>query len=248
MPDADKVTSRYLSAVSDKSGTLSDNIDRQTGKYLAKLQRHEARLYKKLAKKDTTTAAKALADSKRQYAVLQQKFSNTTQKMGSRAKRYIPLLDSVSTSLKFLHRYGDLFKKGLASSEQVNASLSQVNSLQDKLQEADDVQAFIKDRRQQLSDQLQKAGMSDALKDFNKDAYYYSAQIKEYRDVLNDPDKAEQKALALLNQLPIFRSFMQQNSQLAALFGTPGIREGQYWKRRIIIRLDLPCWELVQKR
>jgi len=222
IPGADKVTSRYLSAVSDKSGSISNNIDRQTGKYLAKLQRQEVRLYKKLAKKDTTSAAKALADSKKQYAALQQKLAGATQKISARGKKYIPLLDSVSTSLKFLHQYGDLFKKGLASSEQVSGSLLQVNSLQDKLQQADDVQAFIKERRQLLTEQLQKAGMPDALKDFNKDAYYYSAQIKEYRDVINDPGKAEEKALALLNQLPAFRSFMQQNSQLAALFGAPG--------------------------
>jgi hypothetical protein len=73
-----------------------------------------------------------------------------------------------------------------------------------------------------LGDALQQAGMGNALKQFNQDAYYYSAQISEYRAALNDPDKAEQKAIALLNQLPAFRQFMQQNSLLASLFGAPG--------------------------
>ncbi|HSC38300.1 MAG TPA: hypothetical protein VLD19_10525, partial [Chitinophagaceae bacterium] len=52
VPDAGKVTSRYLDAVADKSGAISSDIDKQTGKYLDKLQRQEARIYKKLAKKD----------------------------------------------------------------------------------------------------------------------------------------------------------------------------------------------------
>ena len=221
-PGADKIASRYVNAVADKSGSISGDIDKQTAKYLSKLQRREERIYKKLAKKDSTAAGKALADSKKQYAALQQKLTSASQKINTRGKKYIPLLDTLTTSLKFFRQYGDLFKKGLASSEELSNSLSQANAVGDKLQQAGDVQAFIKDRQQQLSDQLQKAGMPDALKGFNKDAYYYSAQIKEYRDALNDPDKAEKKAIELLNRLPVFQKFMQQNSQLASLFGTPG--------------------------
>jgi hypothetical protein len=131
------------------------------------------------------------------------------------------LLDTLSTSLKFLKQYGDLFKKGIVTSQQLSSTLSQVNGVEGKLQQADDVQAFIKDRQQQLTAQLQQAGMGNALSGFNKTAYYYSAQMAEYRAALNDPGKAEQKAIALLNRLPAFQQFMKRNSLLASLFSSP---------------------------
>jgi len=220
LPHADKVAGKYLDAVAGKSASISGSIDKQTSKYLSKFQRQEQRIFKKLAKKDSTAAGKALAASQKQYQALQQKLNGASQKL-SRSGKYIPLLDTLGTSLKFLKQYGDLFKKGMASSQQLNTSLSEVNTLEGKLQQADDVQAFIKERREQLTEQLQKAGMGDALKGFNKDAYYYSAQMKEYSEALNDPSKAEKKALALLNQLPAFKQFMKQNSFLSSIFGSP---------------------------
>jgi len=222
VPGADKITAHYLDAVASRSGALSRDIDKQTARYLSRLQREEAHLYKKLAKKDSAAAAKALARSQEQYKALQQKLQGTTQTIASRPQRYIPLLDTLGTSLKFFRQYGDLFKKGLAASQQLNTSLSQVNNLEGRLQQVDEVQEFIKARRQQLTDELQGAGLGDALKPFNKEAYYYSAQISEFREALKDPDKAEKKALDLLNRLPAFRNFMQQNSLLASLFGAPG--------------------------
>lgn len=221
VPDADKVAGKYLDAVAAKSGSVSNDIDRQTGKYLSRFQKEESRIYKKLAKKDSTAAARGLAASKKQYAALQQKLNTTSQSIAAKTKRYIPLLDTVTTSLKFLRQYGDMFKKGVAASQQLNATMAQVNGVEGKLQQADDVQAFVKERRQQLTAQLQQAGMSNALSGFNKDAYYYSAQLSEYRAALSDPDKAEQKAIALLNRLPAFQQFMKKNSILAALFPVP---------------------------
>jgi hypothetical protein len=46
--------------------------------------------------------------------------------------------------------------------------------------------------------------------------------VNEIKDLLKDPKKLELKALAILNKLPVFQSFMRQNSQLASLFQVPG--------------------------
>jgi hypothetical protein len=61
----------------------------------------------------------------------------------------------------------------------------------------------------------------NGFSDFNKEVYYYSAQLKEYKDILNEPDKLIQKGLSLLNKLPAFTQFMKQNSELASLFRLP---------------------------
>jgi hypothetical protein len=56
---------------------------------------------------------------------------------------------------------------------------------------------------------------------FNKEAYYYGQQLREYKDMLKDPDKMVQKGLTLLNKLPAFKQFMAQHSELASLFRLP---------------------------
>ncbi len=60
-----------------------------------------------------------------------------------------------------------------------------------------------------------------ATRTFNKELFYYSQQVQEYKDMLNDPDKLLTKSLELLNKLPAFQSFMQQHSELAGLFAVP---------------------------
>jgi uncharacterized protein YdbL (DUF1318 family) len=222
VPDAARTTGRYLDAVGGKSAAISDDLDKQTAKYLSRFQHEEAAIYKKLAKKDTVAAAKGLAASQQQYAALQQKLSSGSQQLMAKGKRYMPLADTITSSLKFLQQYGDAFKKGLASSQQLSATLSQVNTMEDKFQQAEAVQAFIKARNDQLTQQLQQFNMGSALKPFSENAYYYAAQMAAYRAAFNSPDKAEQQAIALLNRLPAFQVFMQQHSQLAGLFSLPG--------------------------
>ena len=60
------------------------------------------------------------------------------------------------------------------------------------------------------------------MKKINKEIYYYSAQIKEYKEILKDPKKIEKKALELLAKTKFFQEFMRKNSMLASLFRMPG--------------------------
>jgi hypothetical protein len=99
-------------------------------------------------------------------------------------------------------------------------------SLQAKLQQADQVKAFIKQRKEQIKTALSRYtnlpnSITKSYQDFNKELFYYTQQVQEYKDMLNDPDKLLQKTLGLLNKLPAFQSFMQQHSELAGLFAVP---------------------------
>ena len=64
--------------------------------------------------------------------------------------------------------------------------------------------------------------MLKTLKQFNKEVYYYSEQIKEYKEIINDPGKIEKKAIELLSKTKVFQDFMRRNSMLASLFRLPG--------------------------
>jgi hypothetical protein len=139
---------------------------------------------------------------------------------------YMPMVDSVKTSLAFLGQNSSLLSQSKEVQDKLKGSFSEVNQLQGKLQQADQVKAFIQQRKQQIKESLSKytnlpSGITNEFTGFQKEAYYYSAQLKEYKDILNDPDKMIQKGLSLLNKLPAFTNFMKQNSQLASLFRLP---------------------------
>jgi len=63
--------------------------------------------------------------------------------------------------------------------------------------------------------------MGKELKKMNKEVYYYQQQLSEYKSILKDRKKIEQKAMAELQKLPAFTAFMKKNSQLAQLFRLP---------------------------
>ncbi|MBL0335906.1 MAG: hypothetical protein IPP73_11580 [Chitinophagaceae bacterium] len=56
----------------------------------------------------------------------------------------------------------------------------------------------------------------------NKQVYYYSQQLNEFRVMLKDPKKAVKKAMAILSKTKLFQDFMRKNSLLARLFRLPG--------------------------
>ncbi|HEY4288048.1 MAG TPA: hypothetical protein VGN00_13175 [Puia sp.] len=109
----------------------------------------------------------------------------------------------------------------------LQGAASQFQTLQAKMQDADQVKAFVQQRKQSIKDYIsQHANLQGLLgKQYvglNQDAYYYSQQVRQYKEMWNHPDQLEQQALVLLNKLPAFQTFMKSNSQLAGLFSVPG--------------------------
>jgi len=205
---------QYANAVGEKAKKLEDKLTSKSMKVLDKLQQQEEKIYKKfLSTKDSVQVKANLADIKEKYAGLKGKLKEPA--IMSQAKQYIPQLDSLSTSLKFLNEnsIGGKVKDALAKTE----------SLKDKFQQAEEIKKFINERKEQLKVHLEKLGMVKQLKKINKEVYYYSTQVKEYKEILKDPKKIEKKALELLSKTKIWKDFFRKNSMLASLFRTPGI-------------------------
>lgn len=133
--------------------------------------------------------------------------------------QYLSRFDTLKTSLNFLSTNIDVISgdKIMLKSQLAEASKS-MTRLGDKLRQATAVEDFIKGRKQLLKSQFETVGMVRALRKFNKQAYYYSAQMKEYRALIEDPDRVEQKAIEVLKKLPQFQRFIRNHSELAALF------------------------------
>ncbi|MEO7982658.1 MAG: hypothetical protein ABI688_01125 [Bacteroidota bacterium] len=176
------------------------------------MEKQEEKIYRQLlSTKDSLQARLKLDEVKSKYAALRNPVVVT------KAKQYIPNFDSLSTSLKFLNANGVGGK--------IKDALSRTESLQDKFQQAEEIKKFIRERKEQLKQQLEKLGMVKQLKKINKQVYYYAQQLNEYKAILNDPKKIQKKVLELLSKTKFFKDFMRKNSMLASLFriqGDPG--------------------------
>jgi hypothetical protein len=218
---------KLFSKAQNKAADLQKQLDQQTEKYLTDLAKKEARLKKKLYRQDSAKAATLYAnDPEQKYVSFIQKLrndrSNVVRSMGP---EYLPYADSLHGALSFFSKNPQLLSSP-ALGVQAVAALTQVSQLESKLQIADQIKQYIQQRRDQIRQCLSgeatvPPGASGIYNDYNKQLYYYSQQVRQYREALNDPDKMMSTALSMLNKLPAFAAFMKNNSFLAGLFGIP---------------------------
>jgi hypothetical protein len=220
--------SSFLTKVDRKTTRLDASLTRQTEKYLLKLAAKEARLKKKLAKIDSVAAKNCFAiDPNASYEALIQKLRSASGKSAAtHSGTYMPYIDSLQGSISFLNKNPELLKGSRLLPGDVQQSVTRLRQLQGKMQQADEIKQFVQQRKQTIKNYLAKqtelpSGIANSYKSYSRRAYYYSQQLKEYKETLNDPDKVMKAALAVLNKVPAFTGFMKKNSMLAGLFGIP---------------------------
>ncbi len=218
---------KFFAKIQGKTASVDQQLTRQTEKYLQKMARREAKLEKKLYKIDSAAAKRLFANSAQQYAALEQKMSSDTggHKSIPLTGEYQPYTDSLKGTLSFLQQNPQLTEP--AQSQALQSSIAQLQQLQAKMQDADQARAFVQQHKQEIGNYIsQHVNLQTLLgpeyQGLNQDVYYYSQQLRQYKEMLNNPDQLEQKALSLLNQLPAFQQFMKNNSQLAGMFSLPG--------------------------
>jgi hypothetical protein len=219
---------RLFSKIQSKTARLDQQLSKQTAKFLSRLSRKEAKLKKQLYKQDSAAAAKLFAaNPEQQYAALLQKLkTDSAQVMHSMGAEYLPYVDSIQVSLSFLNKYPQLLSSAGPLPAGFSSSLSQLQQLEAKMQDADQIKQIVQARKAQLLAYLTQnsnlpPGIKSLYQNYNAEMYYYSERVREYRDMLNDPDKMIQVALSLLNRVPAFASFVRSNSFLAGLFSVP---------------------------
>ncbi len=212
-----KTSSQYINAVSEKADKISNKMDEQTDRYLARLQKQEAKLQKKLSKIDSLAAHNIFSNAQSQYEQLRQDVKNKSAKLLRSTGQYMPWVDSAGNAMQFLANT----KLGPVNPAQIKGALAKVKELEAQLKQAENVKEFIRQRKEYLKQQLQQYHLGSALKNYNKEAYYFTQQINDYKAILDDPEKIEQKALALLRKIPAFEKFMQEHGALAGLFNIP---------------------------
>jgi hypothetical protein len=229
-PGIDKVfdfPNSFFNKVNQNTTKLEERLTKQTSTYLQRLAKREKKIQRKLSKIDSAGAQQLFAGSEAQYQQLTNKIKGKTSKLNEAMRgEYLPGMDSLKTSLAFLQQNNQLLGNAKEIQQKAQGAMGNVTQLQSRLQQSEQVKAFIQQRKQQIKEALGKytklpKGISNSLTDFNKEVYYYGQQLREYKDMLKDPDKMVQKGLTLLNKLPAFKQFMAQHSELASLFRLP---------------------------
>jgi hypothetical protein len=227
-----KLSDRTLQVLNNRYTLLNKLVERQTEKMLRRMQKKELALQAQLQTKDSLKARALFAQTQATYQQLLAKLqsgANVGVNAGAAAnplKQYIPGVDSMQTTLRFL---GQVNLNGQASIpglpvgqlQSVQAVSQKLQQLQGTMQNANEIQSFIRQREQQLQDQLMNSGVAKQLLGINQEAYYYQAQLSQYKDMLNSPDKIAGAVLSAVRQAPAFQKFWQQNSYFSQLFPAP---------------------------
>jgi hypothetical protein len=233
------MSGHFITKMTKKSVSLDNDLTNKTERYLNRLEEKENQLKSKLSKLDPT----AVANFSQSHP--QQKYLSFISKIKldsalphpSMGPEYLPYLDSISCGLSFLNKNPQLLAGSKILPQNIQNSLDQLKLLQTKMQDADQIKQFLQSRKAQIQDLLNQyshlpPAITKLYQDYNREMFYYSEQVREYREMLNDPDKMEKTALQILNRIPAFTSFMKKNSFLAGLFnipdnyGTPAGMEG----------------------
>ena len=221
-----RMPSKWLDHIQKKTSSLDQQLTKQTSSYLSKMAKREQRLKERLARVDSAGAKQLFSGYAQQYAALLNKIKvDTGNKHMLVSGQYQPYVDSLQGVLGFLRQPSGA-RQSFAPAE-LQRSIGQLQQLQAKMKDADQVRAFVEMRKQQIGQYIAEHAnveglLGKPLASMKQDAYYYSQRVRQYKEMLNDPDRIEREALAQLRRLPAFQTFMKSNSQLAGLFGLPG--------------------------
>jgi len=221
--------SRLFSRIHSRTAHLNEQLTKQTEKSLQKMAQREQQIQQRLSKVDPTAAQRLFAGSAQRYSALEQQIKSDTAMHGrSYIGVYMPYLDSLQGSLAFLRANPQVLSNaGDKKLTQLQAADNQTKAFEARLMTADQAKAYIQQRKQLIGQYIaQHAGVQSLLQkpyaDINKEAYYYSQQVRAYKEMWSNPDQLLQKALVVLNRLPAFQGFMKANSMLGGLFNVPG--------------------------
>ena len=211
---------KYINNIDSKIDKYSSRITSKTEKTLAKLAKWEKKIEAILNKVNPEAAQRLFGNDQSTFGNILDKIKQGKTIAENYKAQYDQYRDKLTTSIKYLQQQKDnLNNKLVKPIEQANKKLT---ALEEEVRTTESVQQFIKERRKLLMEEAVKyIGNSRYLTKINKEAYYYVETLKNYKEIFSDPAKAEETALSLLNRIPAFQQFVQQNSLLSSLFRSP---------------------------
>jgi hypothetical protein len=211
----------YLKQTEKKVKTYTDRVNTKTEKTLTKLSKWEQKIQTTLQKVNPEAANRLFAPGQMSFTKALEEYQQGKSIASNYKAGYDKYRDDLTTQMKFIESQKEqLDEKYLKALEESKEAVAQLN---DEEARNAAMQKFIKERKQQLMQEaIKHLGKSKYLQKINKKTYYYAETLLNYKELFNDPKKAEQTALQILDKIPAFKKFMQENSMLASMFSMPG--------------------------
>ncbi|HSZ33159.1 MAG TPA: hypothetical protein VK772_07600 [Puia sp.] len=217
---------KYLNMVDSKTQTFNKSVEKYTTATLGQLMNQEKKMQSKVAKADSASAKKLFSYAIDSLKKFQNAFTNRATKISAAANKYlsggyIPYLDTLKGSLAFLNKTGNAVGSLSTMQNRLQSSQQSIAALETKLALVEKFNQYLRQRQLVLQGQISRFPfLSKNLQNLKKQAYYYKAQINQYKSMLQDPRKIEQLTIATLEKTSMFKTFMQKNSELSKIFGS----------------------------
>jgi hypothetical protein len=220
IPNITEVPLQFIKNTNHKIDKYSNRLSSKTEKTLEKLTKFENRIHKLLLKANPAVAEQLFGEGKQTFASMLAKVKEGKSLVDDTKKKYDQYRDQLSTNIKYLETQ----KEQLDSKyiQPLNKAKQKITELDKTVAETETVEALINERKKQLLTEAYKVlGKNKYISKVQSETFYYQETLKNYREIFAEPGKAEQKALELLGKIPAVQEFIQQNSMLASLFGSP---------------------------
>jgi hypothetical protein len=216
---------KYINQLDNKIDKYSNRISSKTEKTLERLSKWEQKIHQLIKKADPSTAERLFGNNQTTFTTLLQKLQEGKSIAENYQAKYDSYRDKLRTSMNYLQQQKDNIKSKLI--KPVTEASEKLTELENSVKNSEALEQFIKERKKILLDQcVQYIGKSKYLRKINAESYYYVETLRNYKTLFSDSKKAEQTALTILNKIPAFTKFTQENLMLASLFGSPSSNGG----------------------
>ncbi|MBN8833415.1 MAG: hypothetical protein ABS68_01195 [Niastella sp. SCN 39-18] len=214
----EKLSQKYLTHTSNKIDLYSKRVSNKTEKTLVKLCRWETKIQTLLQKANPEAAERLFANNSISFKKLLEEYKRSESQLQSYKAGYDKYRDDLLTQLKYIDSNKTVLTK--KSQELLTKAKDNASQLENEEARNEAFQKMIKERRQQLiAEAMKYMGKNKYLQKINKEGWYYVETLKNYKQLFNEPGKAEETAKNILSKIPAFKEFMRRNSMLASLLG-----------------------------
>jgi len=213
-------TEKYLKTIDGKMSAYDDRVVTYSQHALDAMLDAERRMQARVSAKDPAYSSRLFGYAIDSLTRLRSALTTATAIPGRLSRfNYFPYTDSLRQALAFLQKTSGVAGQASALSSQLASSVERLNVLEGKLNTIATIQTFVQQRMQVLNSVAAKfPDCRGAVQRLNQTAYYYSAQMAQYKAVLKDPSVIERQILDRIGPTATFQSLMQNKGQLAGLF------------------------------
>ncbi len=192
-------------------------------KYLNRTEKIQHRLVKKLKRKEAKIARQLAAKDSALYRQYMQQnlsydsiatLSKDTGRLQQLAFKKNSLVDSFKGVQKFIQNQSSKLNSasGLAGKAGINTPYTkELNSLQQKLNGQQNIDELIRQRTGSL-ERLAGAQNISGLQNIQKSVYYAQEKMKAWKQLADDPDEAEEKAMEYLQGTEGFDQYLRTDN------------------------------------